>query len=98
MDADKPKTVSFIDAIGADRAHELMVRAVREAVAAADAAGLPQAVVGPDGRVYRVYPDGRREPIGDESGGSDAGAVGGTEDGAEDGAGHGAGDGGGESR
>jgi hypothetical protein len=61
MGADKGK--SFIDSIGSERAHELMVKAVREAVAAADAAGLPQAVVGADGRVYREYPDGRRECI-----------------------------------
>lgn len=52
---------SLIDRIGPERAHELMVKAVREAAAAADAAGLPQVRVGADRRLYREYPDGRRE-------------------------------------
>lgn len=59
MGADEGK--SLIDRIGRERAEELMAKAVREAAEATDAAGLPHAGIDPDGRVYREYPDGRRE-------------------------------------
>lgn len=59
MDADGGK--SLIDLIGRERAEELMAKATREAAEATEAAGLPHAGIDPDGRVYREYPDGRRE-------------------------------------
>lgn len=56
-----PEAASLIDRIGPARAQALMNEAVREAIARADAAGLPQAHIDEEGRVYRRYPDGRIE-------------------------------------
>jgi hypothetical protein len=58
-------TESLIDRIGRERVEESMCQAVREAVAELHAAGLP-AVGGENGRVYKVYPDGRKVYLDDE--------------------------------
>ncbi|SDY78188.1 hypothetical protein SAMN04487939_10654 [Lysobacter sp. yr284] len=55
-------TKSFVDEIGAERAQALASKAVAEAIAEADARGLPQ-VVKIDGVWCRRYPDGRVEPV-----------------------------------
>ncbi|ALN64535.1 hypothetical protein GLA29479_3684 [Lysobacter antibioticus] len=55
-------TKSFIDEIGAERAQALVKEKVAEAIAEADALGLPQ-VVKIDGVWCRQYPDGRVEPV-----------------------------------
>lgn len=53
---------SLIDEIGRERAETLMADAVGEAVAKANAMGLPQ-VVRIDGAWCKRYPDGRIEAI-----------------------------------
>lgn len=55
-------TKSLIDEIGTDRAQALIKETVAEAIAEADALGLPQ-VVKIDGVWCRQYPDGRVEPV-----------------------------------
>lgn len=53
---------SLIDSIGRPRAEALMANAVSDAVASADAQGLPQ-VVKIGGVWCRRYPDGRTEAL-----------------------------------
>ncbi len=57
---------SLIDEIGRERAEALMSDAVGEAIANANAMGLPQ-VVKIDGAWCRRYPDGRIEAIEEEA-------------------------------
>lgn len=57
---------SLIEEIGRERAEKLMGDAVADAIAEADALGLPQ-VVNVDGVWCRKYPDGRVEPINKEA-------------------------------
>lgn len=57
---------SFIDEIGRERAEQLMADAVREAAEKANGLGLPQ-VVKIKGVWCKRYPDGRIEPIAEET-------------------------------
>lgn len=57
---------SLIDEIGRERAEQLMADAVREAAEKANGLGLPQ-VVKIKGAWCKRYPDGRIEPIAEET-------------------------------
>lgn len=59
-------TKSLIDRIGRERADQLIQEAVTNAVAEAQAHGLPEAVK-IDGVWRKRYPDGRIEPIDGEA-------------------------------
>ena len=59
-------TKSLIDKIGRERADQMIEKAVTDAVAEAQANGLPEAVK-IDGVWVKRYPDGRIEPIDGEA-------------------------------